>query len=71
MNFLFAAIKWQRFLIIKLPFSYKMLYKQGLSFRAITGPFLSHVFSLSALILTVSTDFEVDSSSGFLGLLLL
>ena len=60
LNFSFVGIKWRGFLIIKLPFSFKTLYKQGRSFGAITDPFLSQVFSLSTLILTVFPDFKVD-----------
>ena len=60
MNLSFVGIKWRRFLIIKLPFSFKTLYERGLSFGAITDPFLSQVFSSSVLILTVSPDFKID-----------
>ena len=60
MNFPFIEIKWQRILIIKLPFSFKTLYEQGWSFGAITDPFLSQVFSSSVLILTVYPSFKVD-----------
>ena len=60
MNFSFVGIKWRRFLIIKLPFSFKTLYERGWSFGEITHSFLSQVFSLSVLILTVSPGFKVD-----------
>ena len=53
MNFSFVGIKWRRFLIIKLTFSFKTLHEQKRSFRAMTDPFLSQVFSSSVLILTV------------------
>ena len=60
MNFLFVGLKWCQFLIIKLPFSFKMLHEQQRSFGAITDPFLSQVFSLSVFILMVSPGFKVD-----------
>ena len=60
MNFSFVGIKWRRFLIIKLPFSFRPLYERGRSFGAITDHFLSQVFSSSVLILTVSPGFKVD-----------
>ena len=66
MNFLFVGIKWRQFLIIKLPFSFRMLYKQGWSFGAITDPFLSQVLSLSVLILTVSPVLRVSGSIAIL-----
>ena len=42
-----------------LPNSFKKLYERGRSFRAITDPFLSQVFSFSLSTLTVSPDFKV------------
>ena len=60
MNFSFVAIKWRRFLIIKLPFSFKTLHERGTSFGAISDPFLTQVFSSSVLIVTVSPGFKVD-----------
>ena len=60
MNFSFVGIKWPRFLIIKLPLSFKTLYERRRSFGAITDPFLPQFFSSSVLILTVSPGFKVD-----------
>ena len=60
-NFSFVGIKWRRFLIIKLPFSFKTFYERGRSFQAITDPILFQVFFSSVLILTVSPDFKVVS----------
>ena len=60
MNSSFVGIKWRRFLIIKLPFSFRTLYERGRSFGAIADPFLSQVFSSSVLILTISPGFKVD-----------
>ena len=60
MNSSFVGIKWQRFLIIKLPFSFKTLYKKVRSFGTITDPVLSQVFSSSVLILTVFPGFKND-----------
>ena len=61
MHFSFVRIKWGRFLIIKLPFSFKTLYERRRWFGAITDPFLSQVFSSSALVLTVTPSFKVDT----------
>ena len=69
MNFLFVEIKWQLFLIIKLPFSFKTSCERGWSFGAFghllfggwsTDPFLSQLFSSLVLILMVSPGFKVD-----------
>ena len=60
MNSSFVGIKWQRFLIIKLLFSFKTLYKKVRSFGTITDPLLSQVFSSSVLILTVFPGFKND-----------
>ena len=57
----FLWIKWQRFVIIKLPFLFKTLYKRPRSFREITDPFLPQVFSALVLILTVPPEFKVGS----------
>ena len=59
MSFSFVRIKLRRFLIIKLPFSFKTLYERGRSFGAIIDPFLPQVFSSSVLIFTVSPSFKV------------
>ena len=52
MNFLFAGIKWGRFLIIILLFPFKLLHEQGRSFGVIAYQFLSQIFS-SSLVLTL------------------
>ena len=43
MNFSFIGIKCWRFLLVKLPFSFRTLYERGRSFGAITELFLCYI----------------------------